>query len=199
MKYNQQDDSQSQKKLSTPRDSRAVPQPSTNLALSCLASEFGWDLALSAQYGRQLIRLLGASHKGSRSSNFFVGTHILQARERPMCWCECVVWWTRRWSQRDVHNFWFMPTSTKFSQGKIEQDDSPVTFYILHHRGTSVDRKTKLTLILTVPGCVPIVCMGMYSSRRTLISANLWSVSQLNSIGWIFGEYQPRAKTSFFS
>lgn len=43
-------------KLSTPRDSQAVPQPSTNLALSCLASEFGWDLALSAQYGRQLIR-----------------------------------------------------------------------------------------------------------------------------------------------
>lgn len=42
-------------KLSTPRDSQAVPQPSTNLALSCLASEFGWDLALSAQYGRQLI------------------------------------------------------------------------------------------------------------------------------------------------
>ena len=43
------------KKPSTPRGSRAVPQPSTDLALHRLAREFGWDPAFSMQYGRRLI------------------------------------------------------------------------------------------------------------------------------------------------
>lgn len=44
------------KKPSTPWSSRAVPQPSTDLALSRLASEFGRDPAHSIQYGRRLTR-----------------------------------------------------------------------------------------------------------------------------------------------
>ena len=40
--------------LSTPWCSRAVPQPSTDLALHRFAAEFGWDPAFSMQYGRQL-------------------------------------------------------------------------------------------------------------------------------------------------
>lgn len=39
--------------LSTPWCSRAVPQPSTDLALHRFAAEFGWDPAFSMQYGRQ--------------------------------------------------------------------------------------------------------------------------------------------------
>ena len=42
--------------LSTPWCSRAVPQPSTDLALHRLAAEFGWDPAFSMQYGRQPVR-----------------------------------------------------------------------------------------------------------------------------------------------
>lgn len=43
------------KKPSTPWRSRAVPQPSTTLALHRLAMEFEWDPAFSMQYGRRLI------------------------------------------------------------------------------------------------------------------------------------------------
>lgn len=43
------------KKPSTPWSSRAVPQPSTDLALSRLASEFERDPAHSIQYGRRLV------------------------------------------------------------------------------------------------------------------------------------------------
>ena len=43
------------KKPSTPWSSRAVPQPSTDLALHRLAMEFEWDPAFSMQYGRRLI------------------------------------------------------------------------------------------------------------------------------------------------
>ena len=39
---------------STPWSSRAVPQPSTDLALHRFAVEFGWDPAFSMQCGRQL-------------------------------------------------------------------------------------------------------------------------------------------------
>jgi len=39
--------------LSTPWCSRAVPQPSTSLALHRFAVEFRWDPAFSMQYGRQ--------------------------------------------------------------------------------------------------------------------------------------------------
>lgn len=42
-------------KPSTPWSSRAVPQPSTDLALHRLAMEFEWDPAYSMQYGRRLI------------------------------------------------------------------------------------------------------------------------------------------------
>lgn len=45
------------KKPSTPRISRAVPQPSTDLALYRFAMEFGWDPAYSIQYGRRLLLL----------------------------------------------------------------------------------------------------------------------------------------------
>ena len=45
----------STKKPSTPWRSRAVPQPSTTLALHRLAMEFEWDPAFSMQYGRRLI------------------------------------------------------------------------------------------------------------------------------------------------
>jgi len=41
-------------KLSTPWSSRAVPQPSTDLALHRFAVEFRWDPAFSMQYGRRL-------------------------------------------------------------------------------------------------------------------------------------------------
>ena len=41
-------------KPSTPWSSRAVPQPSTDLALHRLAMEFEWDPACSMQYGRRL-------------------------------------------------------------------------------------------------------------------------------------------------
>ena len=41
------------KKLAAQRFSRAVPHLSTNRALSCLTSEFGWDPVHLAQYGRQ--------------------------------------------------------------------------------------------------------------------------------------------------
>jgi hypothetical protein len=47
------------KMLSTPWCSRAVPQPSTDLALHRFAAEFGWDPAFSMQYGRQLNTLIG--------------------------------------------------------------------------------------------------------------------------------------------
>ena len=40
--------------LSTPWCSRAVPQPSTDLALHRFAVEFRWDPAFSMQYGRRL-------------------------------------------------------------------------------------------------------------------------------------------------
>lgn len=46
---------ESNKKPSTPWRSRAVPQPSTTLALHRLAMEFEWDPAFSMQYGRRLI------------------------------------------------------------------------------------------------------------------------------------------------
>lgn len=41
-------------KPSTPWSSRAVPQPSTDLALHRFAVEFRWDPACSMQYGRRL-------------------------------------------------------------------------------------------------------------------------------------------------
>lgn len=44
-----------QEKPSTPWSSRAVPQPSTDLALHRLAMEFEWDPACSMQYGRRLV------------------------------------------------------------------------------------------------------------------------------------------------
>lgn len=47
--------------LSTPWCSRAVPQPSTDLALHRFAAEFGWDPAFSMQYGRQLITMVDIS------------------------------------------------------------------------------------------------------------------------------------------
>ena len=46
------------KKPSTPWSSRAVPQPSTDLALHRLAMEFEWDPAFSMQYGRRLIDMV---------------------------------------------------------------------------------------------------------------------------------------------
>ena len=41
-----------QKASSTLRTSQAVPHPSTDRALRCLTSEFGWDRVCSSQYGR---------------------------------------------------------------------------------------------------------------------------------------------------
>ena len=41
-----------QKASSTPRDSQAVPHPSTNRALRCLTAEFGRDPVFSTRYGR---------------------------------------------------------------------------------------------------------------------------------------------------
>ena len=40
------------KASSTPRDSQAVPHPSTNRALRCLTAEFGRDPVFSTRYGR---------------------------------------------------------------------------------------------------------------------------------------------------
>ena len=44
--------SRPQKASSTPRDSQAVPHPSTNRALRCLTAEFGRDPVFSTRYGR---------------------------------------------------------------------------------------------------------------------------------------------------
>ena len=41
-----------QKASGTRRASQAVPHPSTDRALRCLTSEFGWDRVHSSQYGR---------------------------------------------------------------------------------------------------------------------------------------------------
>ena len=41
-----------EKASGTRRASQAVPHPSTDRALRCLTSEFGWDRVYSSQYGR---------------------------------------------------------------------------------------------------------------------------------------------------
>ena len=59
------------KASSTPRDSQAVPHPSTNRALRCLTAEFGRDPVFSTRYGRwhfaPFYRGAGARLRGPRS------------------------------------------------------------------------------------------------------------------------------------